>query len=260
MNKYRSKSLLSRFKTLMKITQFSLQQFSKNSPIEPTTVATIDINSTVILPNAQARDSACNWYAIFKKKSMFKTIATIGFAAVIGFTAAIPAYADGVFSRTSLRIGNVSLSMNNSGTILTKTESSTGKWLGEQRFSQFKSMMWVPEQNVLFISGSLENYGATGLVKIRGTGGTGQNMFALRPDSRSMDGYNYRLGSQRMVVDSMSYNGNLQLFDGRNTTYLIRSVGGTGDNMFALQRSKGIWEDACQSMDGYNYFRQCIVK
>jgi hypothetical protein len=192
---------------------------------------------------------------------MFKTIAAFGFAAaVIGFTAAVPAYADGVFSRKNLKIGNVSLSVNNSGTVLTKTESSTGKWLGEQKFSEFKGMMWVPEHNVLFVSGQLEGSSSTVLVKIKGTGGGGQNMFALLPNGRSMSGYNYRLGSQNMVVASMSYKNKLELFNGNNTTYLIKGVGGSGDNMFALERSRGAWEDSCDSMSGYNYFIQCIVK
>lgn len=192
---------------------------------------------------------------------MFKTALAVGFTALaIGFTASVPAYADGIFSRRSLRIGNVNLSMNNSGTVLTKTESSTGRWLGEQKFSGFKGMMWVPEHNVLFVSGFLDGGALPVLIKIRGTGGGGQNMFALQPNGRSMSGYNYRLGSQNMSVDSMSYKNNLQIFNGVSTTYLIKGVGGTGDNMFALERSRGSFEDACKSMNGYNYFIQCIVR
>ncbi|MDV3002990.1 MAG: hypothetical protein N5P05_004645 (plasmid) [Chroococcopsis gigantea SAG 12.99] len=196
---------------------------------------------------------------VSKKLSMFKTIAAISFTAIIGFTSAISASANGTFSKTGLKIGNINFSVNNTGTVLTKTEASTGKWLGEQKFSQFKGMMWVSEHNVLFISGTLEG-GSPVLVKIKGMGGGGQNMFALKSDGRSMDGYKYRLGSQNMVVESMSYNGNLQVFNGVDKTYLIKGIGGTGDNMFALQRSTGIWEDACKSMTGYHYFIQCIVK
>ena len=189
---------------------------------------------------------------------MFKT------AAVIGFTAATPAHADGVFSKSSLRIGDINLSINNSGTVLTKTDASTGKWLGEQKFSEFKGMMWVPEGNVLFVSGFLPNSSTTVLVKIRGTGGGGQNMFALEPSGRSVKGYNYRLGSQNMLVESMSYDGILELYDGVNDDGLgkrhrIRGLGGTGDNMFALLRGQGSFDDACQSLDGYDYFIECLT-
>lgn len=169
-----------------------------------------------------------------------------------------PVYADGIFSKSNLRVGNVNLSVSNNGTTLTKTDANTGKWLGEQTFVGFKGMMWVPEANVLFVSAVLDS---PVLVKIKGLGGGGRNMFALQSNGRSINGYNYRLGSQFMRVESMSYNGNLQLFNGTDTTYLIKGVGGTGDNMFALRRgANGRSEDACQSMDGYHYFIQCTVR
>ncbi|MBO1064580.1 MULTISPECIES: hypothetical protein [Nostocales] len=98
-------------------------------------------------------------------------------------------------------------------TLLTKTDASTGKWLGEQKFKSFDSIMYVPEQNVLFVSGRLENSNISVLVKIKGTGGTGQNMFALNPDGSSMPKYSYRLGSQFLSdnVINMRYNGNLRV-------------------------------------------------
>jgi hypothetical protein len=195
---------------------------------------------------------------------MFKKAAILGLAAISLSIA--PAYADGVFSKSNLRIGNVNLSISNDGKTLTKTDANTGKWLGEQTFVGFKGMMWVPEANVLLVSAELDT---SMPIKIKGLGGGGRNMFALQSDGRSINGYNYRLGSQRMKVESMSYKGNLQLSSpntpeyGMNTTFLIKGLGGTGDNMFALQRTKGrsgYYEDACKSMDGYNYLIQCIVR
>ncbi|MEH2245582.1 hypothetical protein [Nostoc sp.] len=188
---------------------------------------------------------------------MFKKAAIVAFGwALIGFSN-IPAYADSASSNSNLKIGNISLSINNSRTLLTKTEASTGKWLGEQKFKSFDSIMWVPEQNVLFVSGRLENSNISVLVKIKGTGGTGQNMFALNPDGSSMPKYSYRLGSQFLSdnVINMRYNGNLRVEIKRSPksrVYWIRGTGGTGDNMFALVNNQD-----CQSMDGYNYLLKC---
>ncbi|MBD3562980.1 hypothetical protein H6S82_29675, partial [Planktothrix sp. FACHB-1355] len=77
---------------------------------------------------------------------------TILSLAMIGFST-VPVSADGLFSTSNLKIGDVNISINNEGKVLTKTEASTGKWLGEQKFGQFYGMMWVPEHNVLFVAG-----------------------------------------------------------------------------------------------------------
>ena len=189
---------------------------------------------------------------------MFKKAAILSFAVISFLTT--PAYADGTFSRTTLKINNTNISVNGPGTILTKTEASTGKWLGEQKFKRFYGMMWIPEKNVLFVSGVLEgSRDIPVLVKITGTGGGGQNMFAIQPDGRSVGGYKYRQGSQIMQVTSMTYNGNLEVFNGARTTYRIRGIGGTGDNMFALTR-EGSYEKGCASVNGYNYFIECVIK
>lgn len=161
---------------------------------------------------------------------------------------------NGVFSRSSLKIGDTSFSINNSGTILTKTQASTGKWLGEQKFQYFGGMMWVAEHNVLFVAGVLDGSKRSVLVKIKGTGGGGRNMFALTSDGGSVSGYNYRLGSQFMNVQKMNYRVNLQVESG-STTYWIKSVGGTGYNMFAL-----VGDTSCQSVSGYSYFIECTGK
>jgi hypothetical protein len=181
---------------------------------------------------------------------MFRKAVILCFA-LMGLSTA-PVYADGVFSRSNLKIGNVNISLNNSGTILTKTEASTGKWLGEQKFKQFNGIMWVPEENVLFVSGVLDGGNRPVLVKVKGTGGGGRNMFAVNPDGGSVSGYNYRLGSQFINVNKMSYNGNLQVDNGSGVVYQILGVGGTGYNMFAL-----VNETKCESLPNYRYFIRC---
>jgi hypothetical protein len=153
-----------------------------------------------------------------------------------------------------LKIGDTLLSINSSGTVLTKIQASTGKWLGEQKFQSFGGMMCVPERNVLFVTGRLEGGDRPVLVKIKATGDGGQNMFALKPNGGSFPGYHYRLSSQLIDVQRMSYNGSLQVGSG-STTYRIKDVGGTGDNMFAL-----VDDTSCKSMSGYSYFIECIVK
>ena len=183
---------------------------------------------------------------------MFKKAATLSLAlAVIGFSTT-PVYADGVFSSSNLNIGDVNISLNNSGTVLTKTKASTGEWLGEQNFNRFNGMMWVPEQNALFVAGVLGGGSRPVLVKVRATGGGGRNMFALNPDGGSVSGYNYRLGSQSMNITRMSYNGSLQIDNGSGIVYRIRGVGGSGFNMFAL-----VNETQCKSLPNYSYFLGC---
>ncbi|MFB2919788.1 MULTISPECIES: hypothetical protein [Aerosakkonema] len=176
---------------------------------------------------------------------------TILSLAMIGFST-VPVSADGLFSTSNLKIGDVNISINNEGKVLTKTEASTGKWLGEQKFGQFYGMMWVPEHNVLFVAGVLEGGNRPVLVKIKSTGGGGRNMFGVKPDGGSVSGYNYRLGSQFVQVKNMSYNGSLQVDNGSGVVYRIAGVGGGGYNMFAL-----VNETTCQSLPNYNYFKGC---
>lgn len=186
---------------------------------------------------------------------MFKTTAVIGLAtAVISFVA-VPVYADGVFSTSNLRIGDVNLSISSNGRVLAKADANTGQQRGRQNFREFYGMMWEPSNSVLFVAGILEGSNQPVLVKIRSTGGGGNNMFALTSDGGSVPRYNYRLGSQLMKVRRMSYNGNLQIENGSGVLYQIRGVGGTGNNMFALANNS-----ACQTAPGYNYFISCSSK
>lgn len=186
------------------------------------------------------------------KDFMFRKTALISLTTVMLGLMVPPVYADGIFSTSNLRIGNVNLSVSNNGRVLTKTDANTGQWRGQQNFSEFYGMMWVPEQSVLFVAGRLDGSNQPMLVKIRSTGGGGQNMFALTPDGRSATGYNYRLGSQLTRVRSMSYNGQLQIDNGSGVVYRINGVGGTGDNMFALLNNT-----ACQTLPNYRYFLGC---
>lgn len=180
-----------------------------------------------------------------------KTVAISLATAMISF-APSPVYADGVFSTANLKIGNINLSLSNSGKVLTKTDADTGKWLGQQDFVEFYGMMWEPQNSVLFVAGKLAGSNQPVLVKIRSTGGGGQNMFALAPDGSSVSGYNYRLGSQLMKVKNMNYNGVLAIDNGSGVIYRINGVGGTGNNMFALANNT-----ACQTLPNYNYFVGC---
>ncbi|CAK8718799.1 hypothetical protein LDFHOB_08200 [Candidatus Electronema aureum] len=172
-------------------------------------------------------------------------------AALLSFSSA--SYAAGIFSTSNLKVGSTNLSISNNGKVLTKTDASTGKWLGQQNFASFYGMMFVPERDVLLVSGVLEGGSSSVLVKIKKTGGTGQNMFALKADGGSVENYNYRIGSQAIVARSMSYeNGKLFINNGKGVIYKIADVGGSGYNMFAL-----VNETSCESMPNYNYFLGC---
>ncbi len=161
-------------------------------------------------------------------------------------------YASGQFSSSYLRVESVNLSISNNGQVLTKTDANTGKWIGQQDFKTFYGMLWIPEKNVLFVSGILSGSNTPALVKISSIGGSGQNMFALTPDGGSVSGYNYRLGSQSITAKEMNYdNDTLFIDNGTGVVYKIRNVGGTGYNMFALDNN------ACRSLSGYNYFLGC---
>lgn len=107
----------------------------------------------------------------------------------------------------------------------------------------------VPEENVLLVAGTLEGGARPILVKIKGLGGGGQNMFALTPDGGSVNGYSYRIGSQNMNVRRISYQDGLQIDNGVGTVYVIRGTGGSGYNMFAL-----VNDNQCESLPNYNYF------
>jgi hypothetical protein len=170
---------------------------------------------------------------------------------------------------TLLEAGSIIFRANKN--MLFKVDSS-GKIVGKQKFDRFKGILWIPERNELLVAGALQESREhrTVIFKVKGLGGTGNNMFAVQRDGQSLPNYRYSVGMQREFdnVKMMSYrNGNL-LFNASYTerlggafagessqeshTYIIRGTGGTGDNMFALVRNT-----RCQSMDGYSYFIDC---
>lgn len=186
------------------------------------------------------------------------------FVTVISFLFFVnPTFAEIIISQPSFSVGNVHLSVD-PHQVLTKTDALTGKWLGEQRFSVFTSILYVPKSDVLLVSGKLEGGNSYVLVKIRGTGGTGRNMFALNPDGSSVPRYSYRLGSQSFGVEFMRYDDRLNTlevttlssgFDWnviRGTTYIVKGTGGTGNNMFAIDSSR-----QCANASGYHYLLSC---
>jgi hypothetical protein len=138
--------------------------------------------------------------------------------------------------------------------------------------------LWIPERNELLVAGALQGSREHGIVifKVKGLGGTGNNMFAVQRDGQSLANYSYSVGMQRGFanVKMMSYrDGKLLVTAGRYynressgtgatatfagpgiavETYIIKGTGGTGDNMFALVNNT-----QCQSMGGYSYFLGC---
>jgi|GEM_PF-941850 len=94
------------------------------------------------------------------------------------------------------------------------------------------------------------------LLKIAGTGGTGQNMFALNLQNGTFSGvpgYNYFLGSQTFpapIADVLYVNGQtlVGLTDGRLVK--VSGTGGTGQNMFAIN----VHNAGFTGIAGYPYY------
>lgn len=94
------------------------------------------------------------------------------------------------------------------------------------------------------------------LLKIAGTGGTGQNMFALQYASgtyTSLPGWPYLLGSQNFpstIADVLYVNGQtlVGLTDGRLVK--VNGTGGTGQNMFAIN----VHSSGFAGVPGYPYY------
>mgnify|MGYP000206326259 CR=1 FL=1 len=170
----------------------------------------------------------------------------------ITFLLAISSSAFADFSRSHLKVGNINLAINNSGTILTKTDASTGKWLGEQKFREFQGMLWVPSHSTLFVSGVLSGGNSSHVVKIRNLGGEGRNMFAVNPNGTSAAGYNYVIGNQKLRAVRMSYNGHLML-RANGKSYHMKGICGSSSNMCALKNN-----NQCRTAaPRYNYFDYC---
>ena len=123
-------------------------------------------------------------------------------------------------------------------------------WVGTQQFSS-------PVTGVLYADGETIIALANGrLLKVAGTGGSGQNMFAIRDngyDFDSVPGYSYLRGSQTLNsgVRRLDYlSGRLFVALDNGTLLKINGTGGTGHNMFALQYANGL----ITGLPGYRYW------
>jgi hypothetical protein len=125
-------------------------------------------------------------------------------------------------------------------------------WLGTQQFSaNVTSLVYSPAQNVTVI-GLADGR----MLKVAGTGGNGQNMFAVTPTDygfQTLPGYSYLLGSQKFstgvsCIDLVSG----VMFVGLNNNNLVKvsGTGGTGGNMLAVQEQNG----TVSGLPGYNYW------
>jgi hypothetical protein len=168
---------------------------------------------------------------------------------------------------TLLEVGSIKFQANEK--MLFKVDSS-GKIVGKQEFDAFSGILWIPERNELLVVGQLKGSREHGNVifKVKGLGGTGNNMFAVQRDGQSLPNYSYSVGMQRRFgnIRMMSYRDgkllvktSIHLGFGdhgipvtEHHTYIIKGTGGTGDNMFALVKNY-----QCKSMDGYSYFLGC---
>ncbi len=102
------------------------------------------------------------------------------------------------------------------------------------------------------------------MLKINGTGGSGQNMFAVTENSSSsanaftgISGYSYYFGDQKFssgVTNVVSVNG--QLLIGLNSGKMLKvnGTGGSGHNMFAVSENNSSSANAFTSISGYPYY------
>ena len=126
-----------------------------------------------------------------------------------------------------------------------------GNWrLGRQRFQREITA-------VAFVEGhTLIGFEDGRLLKVRGTGGTGENMFAIhRTDNgfRTVEGYDYYVGSHQFNSGVMGiYPADAYTFISfRNGKLLkVRGSGGSGANLFAIHETRFNFS----GLSGYNYY------
>lgn len=102
------------------------------------------------------------------------------------------------------------------------------------------------------------------MLKINGTGGTGENMFAVTENSSSsvnaftgMSGYSYYLGDQKFSsgVTKVAYiNGRLLIGLSNGKMLKINGTGGSGHNMFAVSENTNSSVNAFTGLSGYSYY------
>src|SRR5262249_1241498 len=135
----------------------------------------------------------------------------------------------------------------------TWSTSSTVYLIGSQKFSSGVSGVYQA-QGSTFIALLNRN-----LVKVKETGGTGYNMFAVSESDGTvtgLSGYNYWQGTQRLEARAAGIGFSaaegvmvLGLRDG--SVLKVSGTGGTGQNMFAVQETGG----TVTGVSGYNYWQ-----
>jgi hypothetical protein len=94
------------------------------------------------------------------------------------------------------------------------------------------------------------------VLKVRDTGGAGQNMFAVTPSADGFDtvaGYDYLIGSQKFSsgVCGLYRIGEVLFIALEDSTLVkVKGLGGSGSNMFALQEVDG----ELTGLPGYDYW------
>jgi hypothetical protein len=147
-----------------------------------------------------------------------------------------------------------------SGHNLFAIELSNGTYSGLSCYNYFVGSQKFPAaiRDVKFAGGFTIVALADGrIVKINGTGGTGQNMFAINTASggfTGVSGYSYYVGSHKFSsgiasVDPVGGELLVSLDDGRMLK--VTGTGGGGLNLFAIQDNGSSFS----GLSGYNYYR-----
>ncbi|MEY4875409.1 MAG: hypothetical protein RL708_558, partial [Bacteroidota bacterium] len=117
-----------------------------------------------------------------------------------------------------------------------------------------KTFKFIP--NEMFVAYNNPANGIGTLIKIRNTGGTGHNMFALSPDGSidysTVSGYNYFYGSQifsSFIVDVIHVGNETMIALSDGKILKVSGTGGSGHNMLAVNESASDFT----SVTGYNY-------
>jgi hypothetical protein len=123
-------------------------------------------------------------------------------------------------------------------------------WIGTQQFN-------AAVTDVAFVDGDLIVAMADGrMLKVTGTGGTGQNMFAVTQTSNgfaSVSGYNYLVGSEKFstaVLQAIDLDGALVVTLANGIMFKVNGGGGTGQNMLAVTEGSG----TISGVSGYPYW------
>ncbi|MBL4708847.1 MAG: S8 family peptidase, partial [Flavobacteriales bacterium] len=123
-------------------------------------------------------------------------------------------------------------------------------WIGTQVFNS-------DIRDVDYISGyTLVSLADGRIVKINGTGGSGQNMFAINEHSSGftgVSGYSYYVGSHRFqsgIIDVTHIGGKTLLSFDNKKMLKVNGSGGSGFNLFAITESSNHFH----GMSGYAYY------